>query len=388
MKNFLLLSLFLVVFQTTYAQYTEVINSRRPGFTDSPFSVGTDVLQFESGLFYQNIKDNTNSLNASSIGTDVMVRYGKFLEKLEINLNVAFQYDNINFDDSLIDDLSRFGLSQLTVGGKYLVYMSKFKDKSREIRSWKAKNKFDWKRLIPSVAVYAGVNIPVTKNYIRGNTPGFIDDKFSPKFAIYTQNDFSDRFVFLMNLIMDKIGSGQKENSYILTGTYSVNKKVSLFAEHQGIFKDDNIPNDFQFGLGTAYLLGKDKQVDLSLRRISDRDGSAFLVSAGFAWRIDKHEDQFKLLGSDGKVADDDDKKGFFKRLFSKKDKNEKLRKVKKVKAKKRKIKKLDAPKTTKAERRRQKAELKKLKKEQKENKKKKKNQDKNYEPPKNDSNQ
>jgi hypothetical protein len=388
MKNFLFLLLFLAVFQTTYAQYTEVINSRRPGFTDSPFSVGTDVLQFESGIFYQKINDNTNNLNVSSIGTDVMVRYGKFLEKLEINLNLAFQYDNISFDAPSIDDLSRFGLSQLTIGGKYLVYMSKFKDKSREIRSWKAKNKYDWKRLIPSVAVYAGANIPVTKNYVRGNTPGFIDGKFSPRFAIYTQNDFSDRFVFLMNFVMDKIGSGQKENSYILTGTYSVNDKISLFAEHQGIFKDDNIPNDFQFGLGSAYLLGKDKQVDLSLRRISDRDGSAFLVSAGFAWRIDRHKDQFKLLGSDGKVADDDDKKGFFKRLFSKKDKNEKLRKVKKVKAKKRKIKKLDAPKTSKAEKRRRKAELKKLKKEQKENKKKKKNQDKNYEPPKNDSNQ
>jgi len=386
MKNFLLLLLFLVVFQTTNAQYTEVINSRRPGFTDSPFSVGTDVLQFESGLFYQKITDNTNNLNASSIGTDIMIRYGKFFEKLEINLNLAFQNDNINFDDPLIDDLSRIGLSQLTVGGKYLVYMSKFKDKSREIRSWKAKNKYDWKRLIPSVAVYAGANIPVTKNYVRGNTPGFINGKFSPRVAIYTQNDFSDRFVFLLNLVMDKIGSGQKENSYILTGTYSISDKISIFAEHQGIFKDENIPNDFQFGLGTAYLLAKDKQVDLSLRRISDSDGSAFLVSAGFAWRIDKHKDKFKLLGSDGKAAEDDDKKGFFKRLFGKKTKNEKLRKVKKVKAKKRKIKKIAAPKTSKAEKRRQKAELKKLKKEQKESKKKKKNLDKNYEPPKKDA--
>ena len=192
-----------------------------------------------------------------------------------------------------------------------------------------------------------------------------------------------------MNLIMDRIGSDVKENSYILTGTYSLSDKISLFGEHQGIFKGDDIPNDFQFGLGTAYLLAKDKQVDLSLRRISDRDGSAFLVSAGFAWRIDKHNDKFKLLGSDGKAVDDD-KKGFFGRLFSKKTKDEKLRKVKKVKAKKRKIKKIEAPKKTKAEKRRQKEELKKLKKEQKDSKKKsKKKKDefsKNYEPPKNDS--
>ena len=185
---------------------------------------------------------------------------------------------------------------------------------------------------------------------------------------------------------MDKIRSGVKENSYILTGTYSINDKVSVFAEHQGIFKDDGIPNDFQFGLGGAYLLAKDKQVDFSLRRISDSDGSAMLISAGYAWRIDKHNDKFKLLGADGKVVDDD-RKGFFGRLFGKKTKDEKLRKVKKVKAKKRKIKKLEGPKKTKAEKRRQKAELKKLKKEQKKKKKSKDEYNKNYEPPKkNDS--
>ena len=391
MKNFLLFLFVIVVFQTTNAQYTEVINSRRPGFTDSPFSVGTDVLQFESGLFYEKTKDKTNNLKTSSIGTDVMVRYGKFFEKLEMNLNLAFQYDNINFDNPLNDDLSQLGLSQLTVGGKYLVYMSKFKDKSKEIRSWKAKNKYDYKRLVPSVAVYAGVNVPITKNYVRYSNipPRFVKDKFSPKIALYTQNNFSDKFVFLMNFIMDRIGSGVKENSYILTGTYSVNDKISVFGEHQGIFKDVNIPNDFQFGLGAAYLLSKDKQVDLSVRRIGDRSSSTFLVSAGFAWRIDKHNDKFKLLGSDGKAVDDD-KKGFFGRLFSKKTKDEKLRKVKKVKAKKRKIKKIEAPKKTKAEKRRQKEELKKLKKEQKESKKKnnkkKDEYNKNYEPPKNDS--
>ena len=36
------------------AQYTELINSRRPGFSDSPFSIGTQVLQIESGLFFEN----------------------------------------------------------------------------------------------------------------------------------------------------------------------------------------------------------------------------------------------------------------------------------------------------------------------------------------------
>ena len=380
MKNFLLFLLFVGIYHTTNAQYTELINSRRPGFSDSPFSVGTDVLQFETGLFYNKVKNDGD--NITSLGTDIMVRYGKFLEKLEFNLNLSAQYDKVKYADIAISDSSRIGFSQVTIGAKYLLYMPKYLDRSKEIRSWKAKTKFDWKRLIPSVAIYAGANVPITKNYVGGYKDQFVEDEFSPRIAIYTQNNFTDRFVFLINLISDKMFTDERENSYIFTGTYTLNNKLSLFGEHQGFFKKE-VPNDYQFGVGAAYLLAKDKQVDLSIRSISDRDGSTFLVGAGFAWRIDKHNDKFNLIGSDGKVVDDD-KKGFFSRIFSKKNKNEKLRKVKNVKAKKRKIKKDKPKKKSKAQKRREKEALKKLKEERKNEKKKAKDYNKNYEPPKN----
>lgn len=379
MKNLLLLFLFIGCFHVSNAQYTELINSRRPGFSDSPFSVGTDVIQFEHGLFYKNIKDRGNKV--TSYGTDIMIRYSKFLDKLEINLNASFQQDDIDFQDPLTEDVSQLGFSQLTIGAKYLVYMPKYKDRSKEIRSWKKRTAFDWKRLIPSVAVYAGANVPITNNYIGGNFPRYEKGTLSPKLAIYTQNDFTDRFVFITNLIMDKIGSGQKENSYILTGTYTLNDKWSIFGEHQGIFKDKDIPNDFQFGGGLAYLFSKDKQFDIAARAISDRDGSTLLINAGFSWRIDKHEDKFKLIGSDGNTVEKDKGDGFFSRLFGKK--NKKQRKVKKIKAKKRKIK-VDKPKKSKAQKRREKEEKKKLKEDKKKRKKELKDYNKNYEPPKN----
>ena len=82
-----LLGIIILIFglQLSSAQYTELVNSRRPGFSDSPFSVGTDVLQFEGGLFYKSIEDRGTSV--TSYGTDIMIRYGKFLEKLEVNLD-------------------------------------------------------------------------------------------------------------------------------------------------------------------------------------------------------------------------------------------------------------------------------------------------------------
>lgn len=52
-------------------------------------------------------------------------------------------------------------------------------------------------------------------------------------------------------------------------------------------------------------------QVDASVRFISDERGDdSFFFGAGFAYRIDRHEDKYKLIGADGEVnSDDDDEK-------------------------------------------------------------------------------
>jgi hypothetical protein len=341
--------------------------------------VGTNVLQFESGLFFD--KQNTKKEKVSSFGTDIMIRYGRFFEKLEVNLNLTAQHDKVTFTSPLLGDLARTGLSQFTIGAKYLVYMSKYDDKSKEIRSWNKRTSFDKKRLIPSVAVYLGANVPITKNYVGSFVGNFVTDTFSPRIAIYTQNDFTDKFVFITNLIADKLGTEERENSYILTGTYALTGQLSVFAEHQGYFKK-NIPNDYQFGGGAAYLLTKDMQLDASVRTISDRDGSTFLFGLGFAWRIDKHKDAFKLIDSSGNLTEDKKEGNFFSRLF-KKNKSPKLRRVKKVKAKKRKIKELK-PKKSKKQKRAEKEAKKKEKQARKQKKKEKKDYNKNYEPPKN----
>ena len=49
-KRSKILFLFLFVSISVFAQYTETINSNRPGFSQGAFSVGKDVLQFETGF--------------------------------------------------------------------------------------------------------------------------------------------------------------------------------------------------------------------------------------------------------------------------------------------------------------------------------------------------
>lgn len=310
---FYLLLLFCV--KISFAQYTEVINSNRPGYSNSPFSIGTKVYQIEAGLFYKNISnqlyyDNINEesveFNSKAFGSDITFRTGQFFERLELSLDMIVQNEDRNYSKPLEYSDSSLGLSRLTIGAKYLVYQPKYKDKSKEIRSWKARNSFDKKRLIPAVGIYAGFNTNLLDE-MHKNPEGM-----SPKFGIYTQNDFTDRFIFIMNFIADKMFTNEAENSYILTATYAFSQHWSAFAEHQGFFRK-NIPNDYQLGAGAVYLLNSNLQLDASFRTILDeRDDFTYIIGGGVSWRIDRHKDKIIQNKADNNDSSASDKKGFF----------------------------------------------------------------------------
>ena len=141
-----------------FAQYTEVINSNKPGFSESPYSVGTGVYQFENIFFLRNTNTTPTFSRPQSLGVDLMFRTGLFLEKLEFNASVTYQQDKVSFKNVFTSHYFTSGFSRMTIGAKYLVYEQEYTDKSKEIRSWKRKKSFDLKRLIPSVAVYLGMN--------------------------------------------------------------------------------------------------------------------------------------------------------------------------------------------------------------------------------------
>ena len=150
--------LFFVSSFSTYGQYTEVINSNKPGFSESPYSVGKGIYQFESNLFFRNTYIEPTFSRPQSLGFDLLFRTSFFLEKLELNLQTSYQRDKIAFKNIFTSHYFSSGLSKLTLGAKYLVYQQEYDDKSKEVRSWKKRHAFDYKRLIPSVAIYVGMN--------------------------------------------------------------------------------------------------------------------------------------------------------------------------------------------------------------------------------------
>lgn len=285
-------TLFLLLILTTtqvFCQYTDVINSNRPGVSRSAFSVGTNVAQFEIGPY--SIKEErtpTVANEVSGFGIDFAVRYGLLFEELELNIEGTYQNDTKTFPSNFSVDEKRANFRFLAVGAKYLVfdpYKNAEEDKPN-LYSWKANRQFKWKSLIPAVSVYLGANYDSDPNpYTFTGVEGF-----SPKVMIATQNNFSGGWVFVMNLIKDRIGTDQSDFQYILTLTHSFSPKWVIFGEAQGIQSDFYADNLFRFG--GAYLWGKDFQLDTAVTFNTKDTPSVFSVNFGASYRLDFHKDK------------------------------------------------------------------------------------------------
>jgi hypothetical protein len=287
-KSTLIISLCLIT-TNTFAQYTDVINSNRPGVSRSAFSVGTNVAQFEVGPYMINEKRTpSTSYEVSGFGADFAARYGFLFEELELNVEGTFQSDTKTYTANIAAEDKRANFKYLTIGAKYLIYdpYKNSEDEKPNLYSWNANHRFKWKALIPAVAIYAGANFDTKNNpYTSSGIEGF-----SPKVMIATQHNFNGGWVFIMNFIKDRIGTDQSDFQYILTLTHSFSPKWVIFGETQGIQSDFYADNLFRFG--GAYLWGKDFQLDSAVTFNTKDTPSVFGVNFGMSYRLDFHKDK------------------------------------------------------------------------------------------------
>ncbi len=271
-----------------FSQYTEIINSNRPGASQSAFSVGSNVIQLETGMFLLNQEHELLENEVKGVGLNFMVRYGLLLEELELNINGIYQNDKFTDMRSTIDsEYNRSNFKKLKFGAKYLVYDPyKNKDDSPNLYSYWANQKFDWSSLIPAVSVYAGINVDFKNNPFTA--PGI--EGVSPSFMVATQNNFENNFVLITNLILDRIGTDQNDFEYIVTLTYAFNNNWVSFIETHGISSDFYADNLLE--LGAAYLFNKNFQLDSSLIFNFKDTPKIFYFNFGASYRFDFHEDK------------------------------------------------------------------------------------------------
>lgn len=287
-KSYLLIACLTVSFHA-FSQYTDVINSNRPGVSRSAFALGNNVAQLELGPYIIKEKHTPLQYEVSGYGVDFAARYGFILEELEINLEGTYQKDTfIDNRSTISEETSRSNFKNFTLGAKYLVYdpLKNAEEDKPNLYSYFANKRFKWKSLIPAIAVYAGAN------YDSKNNPFTAPDVegFSPKVAVITQNNFVGGWVFVINLIKDRIGSDFSEFQYILTLTHSFNPKWVVFGETQGIKSDFYADNLFRFG--GAYLWNKDFQLDAAVTLNTKDTPSVFSANFGASYRLDFHKDR------------------------------------------------------------------------------------------------
>ncbi|MAP54485.1 transporter [Altibacter sp.] len=294
-QNLTILLLLLFPFIHVSGQYTEELNSSRPGASQGAFSVGKNVLQFESGFSLGKEEHRLLETETNAFALDYSVRYGFLKEELEVSLMGEFQSNTYSYPTLAgRPDFKVSNFRSNTVGAKYLVYdpYRKMELEGPNLYSWKANNRFQWKDLIPAVSVYAGANIDFTENAVDKLTNPFstsMDElTISPKFVLATQNNWIGGFVFVTNIIVDRVTTEEPVYSYILTLTHTPTDWFSVFVENQGIKSD--FYADQLFRGGVAVLINENFHVDGSVILNFKDTPSRTYGRIGMAYRFDMHD--------------------------------------------------------------------------------------------------
>ena len=275
----------------SFSQYTDVINSNRPGLSVSAYAIGTNVLQAEFGVAYEQQDHSKLATESNIFGADLSLRYGLLFETLELNYEGTFDNQNKTYTNTGVE-ITNTDFSRNRIGLKFLVY-DPFKNPENNkpnLYSWKANYGFKLKNLIPAVSVYAGAN------FVLGDNPFYRGDPtVSPRVMLATQSRLTPRFVLISNIAYDRLGTDFPEWNYTVSLSHAFrDPKWSVFVENQGI-KSDRYADVLLRG-GVAHLLGENMQVDMNLGASFKNTPSRIFASMGFSYRIDMHRDKVKAI--------------------------------------------------------------------------------------------
>ena len=313
----------------SFSQYTEIINSNRPGSSHGAFSVGVNVLQFESAVSGQSLKhSNLNNSEIQGLNFNYLFRYGFLNEKLEVFLDGNLITRNIldkNYRNDYSTDFSETIIGKQTLGFKYL-FFDPFKNKKwhgENVYSWNAGRKIKLTDFIPAISAIAGssfnfdsriqyddlffkVKQPLHPDLLNDGRTRRIyfyqpEQTISPFVGIATQHHFKGRWVVVNNFFYELAlknhtfpnnakPSDYDKINYLFTITYNLpNPKWSIFGEFQ-TFKN-KIYSDDLFKFGVANLISKNSQIDLNIGGSFKTTPSYTYINVGFSQRFDWHRD-------------------------------------------------------------------------------------------------
>jgi|GEM_PF-97572 len=281
---------------SAYAQYTETINTNRPGNSQGAFGVGKNVVQFETGLAFGTEKHNIFNNKTNTTEFQYNIRVGLIKEQLEFGLEGS--YLSLRSNDRIgnsSEGLVKKGFPFNALGVKYLIYDPyKFqRERNSNILSWNANRKFQWRKLIPAVSAYAAANFTSSTGDLSfQNNPDTRATKaqpnITPKFVVSAHNVWSEKLVFIVNLVSRNLGSEFPELRFLATTTYNYNEYVSFFGEYEAV--SSQVYKDHLLKAGGAFLLTPDLQFDARILGNLKNTPSIFNFALGASYRLDYHK--------------------------------------------------------------------------------------------------
>ena len=248
----LLIYFLLVVTTRLFAQFSETIVSDRPGQTNSAYTVGKMVLQFQTGP--QLDGSDHEDVNVSAFSFPAFIRFG-ITEKIELQTLCSYQSNRIKQGGS---ETKINGLSSADFGIRI--------------------NIFEEMGNAPAL----GFEV-LYKTKIRSSD--YKPDHPSAKLNIMATKTLSDQFGLNANLGTEFDGNGGAPNGfYTLNLVYSISDALGIFFENYGNFSNSHFDTFFDFG--GAYIVNPNFQLDLSGGFGYNNSTFSYLIAGGVSYRI------------------------------------------------------------------------------------------------------
>lgn len=286
-QNLLTLSLFLAAFLNASAQYTQTINSNRPSSSMGAYSVSKEIFQIEGGYVYQNDSFSSEQYNTQN-NIQLQFRYGDIFEQLEFVGDIVYNNYELTINNSINKGS---GFKTATFGAKYLIYDHyKYYVEKRNVYSWKANQRFKWRRLIPAISVYVGGQFNTKHNIYYPELPDI-----GLKTMLIAQQHLSKRFSITYNFVGENITDENFENYYyIITASLGLSDRFSIFGEHYGVFSRKYFENTIPFKqeanlkAGITYKINPNLQIDGFGGTSINNTPHKIQAGIGVSWRNQK----------------------------------------------------------------------------------------------------
>lgn len=283
MKKYILLSL-LFINSIANAQYTKEINTNRPSTSMGAYSVSKGIIQLEGGYVYQNDEYHTEKITTNN-NFQLQLRYGELTEQLEFVADLQFTSYNQKLNGTTFSDA---GFKQLNFGAKYLIYDHyKYYVEKRNVYSWKANQRFKWRRLIPAISIYAGAQFNTKHQIYYPELP-----ETGLKTMLIAQQHLSKRFSITYNFIGENVTEDEfRSFSYIVTASLGLSNRWSIFGEHSGIFDKKyqtlTVPfkDEASLKAGLTFKINPNLQADAFAGTSIDNTPHKIQAGFGLSWR-------------------------------------------------------------------------------------------------------